>query len=181
MLLSVLTASVPQLEFLLIFRDIDKQPLVDMKAVIPPPLVFLICGGLMWLMQKFAPALMYDFAYRKILFWIVLVAGSFLLIVGMLTFFKRHTTIHPDRRSLSKVSVLMTTGVFRYSRNPLYLGFALLLVAWMIFLGNVLALLGVIIFVWFITEYQIKPEEEALEKIFGQEYVQYKGNVRRWI
>lgn len=152
-----------------------------MKAVIPPPVVCLICAGLMWLMQTLAPSLVYDFAYRRILFWVVLVAAASLLMTGVVSFFKRNTTIHPDRKSLSKVSALMTTGVFRYSRNPLYLGFALLLVAWMIFLGNVLTLLGIIIFVWFITEFQIKPEEEALEKIFGQEYLQYKRDVRRWI
>lgn len=56
-----------------------------------------------------------------------------------------------------------------------------MLVAWLIFLGNVLAVVGVIIFVVFITEYQIKPEEEALERIFGEEYLRYKKNVRRWI
>lgn len=152
-----------------------------MKAIIPPPVVFLICAGLMWLIHTLVPSLAYDFVYRRLLFWIVLAAGISLLIAGASNFFKRKTTIHPDRKSLSKVSTLITTGAFRYSRNPLYLGLALMLVAWWIFLGNVLAVIGVIVFVVFITEYQIKPEEEALERIFGEEYLRYKKNVRRWI
>lgn len=69
-----------------------------MKAIIPPPVVFLICAGLMWLIHTFAPSLAYDFAYRRMLFWIVLAAGISLLIGGVLNFFKRKTTIHPDRK-----------------------------------------------------------------------------------
>jgi protein-S-isoprenylcysteine O-methyltransferase Ste14 len=56
-----------------------------------------------------------------------------------------------------------------------------MLVSWWIFLGNILAITGVIIFVMFITEYQIRPEEEELEKIFGEEYLRYKRRVRRWL
>ena len=152
-----------------------------MKAAIPPPVVFLACAGLMWLIHALAPSLVYDFSYRRILFWIVLIAGVALLIAGAVNFFARKTTIRPDRKSLPKATTLISTGAFRYSRNPLYLGLALVLVAWLIFLGNLLAIIGVIAYVMFITEYQIKPEEEDLEKIFGDEYVRYKKNVRRWI
>ena len=143
--------------------------------------MFLICVALMWIIDAFIPSRHFDFAYRQVLFWVVLVAGFCLLIAGASNIFSRKTTIRPDRKSLSKATTLISTGAFRYSRNPLYLGLAVLLVAWMIFLGNVLTVIGVIAFVMFITEYQIKPEEEALENIFGEEYVRYKARVRRWI
>lgn len=152
-----------------------------MKAAIPPPIVFFICAALMWLIDAIIPSRHFDFAYRNVLFWIVVLTGFGVLIAGAANIFSRKTTIRPDRKSLSKATALISTGAFRYSRNPLYLGLSILLVAWMIFLANVLTVVGVIVFVMFITEYQIKPEEEELEKIFGEEYLRYKRNVRRWI
>jgi protein-S-isoprenylcysteine O-methyltransferase Ste14 len=152
-----------------------------MKAVIPPPLVLLICGALMWLTARMWPSLDFTFPYNTLVFWIVLLAGLSLLIAGVVRIMKHETVIHPDRDSLSKATVLVTTGVFRYTRNPIYLGMAIMLMAWTIYLENWLSAVVVIIFVAFITRYQIKPEEEVLEKIFGAEYVRYKKKVRRWV
>lgn len=152
-----------------------------MKAKIPPPLVLLICGILMWLAARFVPSLDFVLPSRIILFWALLVVGVLLLASGASNILNRKTTIHPDRKSLSKASALVTTGIYRYSRNPIYLGMAFMLLAWMILLQNWLSVVGPIIFIVFITDYQIKPEEEALEKVFGEEYVRYKKRVRRWI
>lgn len=152
-----------------------------MKATIPPPIVFLICAVFMWLINASIPTVHFDFRYQNILFWIVLITGLALLVAASTNIFKRKTTIHPNRKALSQATSLVTTGPFRYTRNPIYLGMAIMLVAWLIFLANVLTVVGVIFFVMFITEYQIKPEEEALVKIFGEEYLRYKRSVRRWI
>lgn len=152
-----------------------------MKAIIPPPLVFLICGALMWLTARMWPSVDFTFPYNKVVFWIVLLAGLSVLIVGVTRIMKHKTVIHPGRHSLPKATALVTTGVFRYTRNPIYLGAAMMLIAWTIYLENWLSAVGVVIFVAFITRYQIKPEEDALEKIFGAEYVRYKKKVRRWV
>lgn len=152
-----------------------------MKATIPPPLLTLLAGVLMWLLAGWAPSLDFIFPYGGILFWIVLCIGLALLVAGARTIFKHKTTIHPDKRSLSQVTALVTSGVYRYTRNPIYLGMALLLIAWWVFLANWLALVGPVAFIVFITRNQIKPEEVALEKIFGETYQHYKRNVRRWV
>ena len=152
-----------------------------MKAVIPPPLVFLICAALMWLADALFPLFDVVLSHSTMLFWIVLLAGFSFLASAVFRIIKRKTTIHPDKKSLPQATSLITTGIFKYSRNPIYLGMAIMLFAWVIFLENLLSAAGVIIFIAFITRYQIKPEEEALEKIFGEEYIRYKRGVRRWI
>ena len=154
-----------------------------MKALIPPPLVTLICGTLMWLAARWSPSpsLIFEFPRNTLVFWIVLGIGCAILASGISAIFKHNTVIHPNRKALSKAAALVTTGIFRYSRNPIYLGMTIMLVAWAIRLENWLSAAGVIIFIVFITIYQIKPEEEALEKIFGEDYLRYKGRVRRWL
>ena len=155
--------------------------LLAMKAIIPPPLVFLGCGALMWLMSGIWPPADFAFAYKTLIFWMVLLAGLSLLIAGVANIFKHKTVIHPSRDSLPKATALVTTGVFRYTRNPIYLGMAIMLIAWTIYLGNWLSAAGVVLFVTFITMYQINPEEEALVRIFRERYMQYKKRVRRWV
>ncbi len=152
-----------------------------MKAMIPPPVVLLICGLLMWLTDKWTPAFDFEIRNRMILFWVILLGGMCVLASGVVNIIRRKTTIHPDRRSLTEPTTLVTTGIFRYTRNPIYLGMAIILTAWVVFLESWLAVIGVFLFIGFITQYQIKPEEGALEKIFGDAYVRYRKNVRRWL
>ena len=75
----------------------------------------------------------------------------------------------------------MVDGVYRYTRNPMYLGFLWVLFAWGIFLGSLVALMGLPIFVWIITQFQILPEEKVLAEKFGQDYQTYLSEVRRWM
>ena len=76
---------------------------------------------------------------------------------------------------------LVTSGVYRYTRNPMYLGMACLLLAWAVYLQNPLALLGVPLFMAYITQFQIKPEERMLVKLFGDAFIRYRQQVRRWL
>ena len=78
-------------------------------------------------------------------------------------------------------SSLVTDGVFRLTRNPMYLSLVLYLLGWAAYLSNWLALLLVPMFVLYINELQIKPEERALSALFGAEYASYKTDVRRWL
>src|SRR5699024_906765 len=89
------------------------------------------------------------------------------------------TTLLPFDPSLARV--LVTRGVFRYSRNPIYLGDALLLLAWAIWLGNGLALLMWPLFIGYMTLVQIRAEERALQHKFGADFTQYCQQVRRWL
>ena len=94
-------------------------------------------------------------------------------------FFRAKTTVNPLKPENSKV--LVVAGLYKFTRNPMYLGMLLLLFGWTFWLGNPVGLCLPFIFVWYITKFQIKPEELALVDIFGDQYVQYKQQVRRWL
>jgi protein-S-isoprenylcysteine O-methyltransferase Ste14 len=83
---------------------------------------------------------------------------------------------HPE-----EASMLVTNGVFRYSRNPMYVSLLCVLIGWAIWLGSMLNLFLIAGFVSYITIFQIKPEEEVLKTLFGEAYEQYCSNVRRWM
>jgi len=109
----------------------------------------------------------------------LVLTGLLLALVGVLQFRRARTTVNP--MSPAKASALVSSGIYRWSRNPMYLGMALLLLgvaAW----GSTLAgYLLVLAFCWFLTRFQIIPEERALLAAFGQEFAQYMARVRRWI
>src|SRR3989442_9289182 len=100
-------------------------------------------------------------------------------LAGILLFWRARTTINPTKPSAT--SSLVTSGVFRFTRNPMYLSLLLYLLAWAAYLANWLAFLFLPVFVLYINEFQIKPEERALLSLFGPEYASYKGRVRRWL
>jgi|SRR5690625_5028015 len=115
---------------------------------------------------------------------IILGAALFLMaavIVGsaFLQFQRASTTIDPLRPD--RASVLITEGIFRYTRNPMYLGAVLVLLAWSVYLRNVGTLPLIVLFVGYLNRYQIAPEERALSKVFRNEYDAYKVSVRRWL
>ncbi len=106
-------------------------------------------------------------------------ASSFVGFFSVWQFYKNKANIHPIHLEKSKVFVV--SGIYRFSRNPMYLSLAGLLVAWAVYLQNAVSFLGVFLFIYFITQWQIKPEEYWLEKKFGESYLAYKKKVRRWI
>ena len=100
-------------------------------------------------------------------------------LAGIFAFRNNRTTVNP--LSPGTASVVVTTGVYRISRNPMYLGFLMALAGWAVHLSNVGATLLLPAFVAYLTRYQIKPEERALLAKFGSEYSQYMSRVRRWL
>jgi len=98
---------------------------------------------------------------------------------GILSFRRVRTTVNPTRPD--EASVLVSTGIYRVTRNPMYVGLLLVLVAWAVFLASAWALLGVAGFVLYMNRFQIAPEERALSRLFGSEYASYKARVRRWL
>ena len=78
-------------------------------------------------------------------------------------------------------SRLVTSGIYRHTRNPMYLGMAVVLLGWAAWLGSAWSLLGIAMFAAYITRFQILPEETALQRIFGAEFDEYRERVRRWL
>lgn len=149
-----------------------------MKLKVPPAVVFLVFGLLMYVLAKFLPIGYFDFFGRTYLMYgLFAIAGS-IGFVSLLQFFKSKTTIDPT--TPSKASKLVTSGIYEFSRNPMYLGLLLMLLAWGLWLGNAFNILLATGFVAYMNAFQIVPEEKALLKMFSKEYKQYCTLVRRW-
>lgn len=145
---------------------------------IPPPLVFLLVAGAMWLTTLRFDPLDVLAGWRWPLVAVFLMLGLAGLL-GIREFARHKTTIDPV--NITNASTLVTSGVFAWTRNPMYLGMACLLVAWALYLSVPWTLLGPLAFVLLITRFQIVPEERAMAAKFGADYAAYRARVRRWI
>lgn len=150
-----------------------------MKLRIPPPLVFLITAGIMWCISYFLEIGTYAVPFRRPIFYLLTLCAMAITFLAIYGFKSVKTTVDPLKPE--KASQLVTEGIYTLSRNPMYLALLILLTAWAIFLNSPLSLLVIIFFVWFLTEFQIKPEEEALTEKFGEAYTSYVSRVRRWL
>jgi protein-S-isoprenylcysteine O-methyltransferase Ste14 len=151
----------------------------SLELKVPPPAVALIFGLLMWLGSSLVPPAEVAFGLRVVIAVGVATAGLVFGIAGMVSCLRGKTTLNPTKPSAT--SSLITTGVFRLTRNPMYLSLLLYLLAWAAYLSNWSALLFLPAFVLYINEFQIKPEERALSALFGPGYASYKARVRRWL
>ena len=149
-----------------------------MKLKLSPVIVFLIFGSLMYLLAEFLPVGDFDFFGRSILIKTLLVLAVVISSVALLQFYLAKTTTDPKKPA--KASYLVSNGIYKYSRNPMYLGLLLLLLAWALWLGNAFNVLLAAGFVSYMNAFQIQPEESTLADLFGKEYKHYFIKVRRW-
>jgi len=149
-----------------------------MKLKLPPVVVFGFFAGLMYLLATYLPFGYFDFFGRRGLLFILLGLGFCVGTYAILLFTLSKTTIDP--RSPAKATKLVTNGLYKFTRNPMYLALLLLLLAWGIWLGNAFNTVLAAGFVAYMNRFQIQPEEEALLLLFGKEYQQYCTKVRRW-
>ena len=148
-----------------------------MKKRIPPPLIAMLCVLIIFLSKSIFPS--FVFSYKLQLGIFVSTVGFLLLIVSIKSFIDNKTTINP--LNLKKSTYLVTSGVFRFSRNPMYLGMLLFLLGTAIILNIIGGLIISILFIFYMNFFQIIPEEKALENLFGKNYRNYRKTVRRWI
>lgn len=159
-----------------LFRTEDMQAL---EHRISPPVVALLIGVAMWGVAQGAPVIQVPGIVRFGIANALFAFGIVLAALGITAFGQARTTINPVQPELA--SAIVTGGVYRYTRNPMYLGVAAVLNGWAVFLAVPWTLLGPFVFVLFITRFQIIPEEQALSSKFGVEYSAYKNTVRRWL
>lgn len=146
---------------------------------LPPLAVTGLAGGLGWIIGRLVPALNFDFPTRTELAATFGVLGVCVSGLGVVSFRRARTTVNP--LTLDATTALVASGVYRVSRNPMYLGFLLILLAEIVWLANPLALLIGPAFVLYLNRFQITPEENALQARFGAEFNSYAARVRRWI
>lgn len=133
----------------------------------------------MWLVAPYGPALPVSPAIRYSVAAVLAGVGLAFDLLGLLAFRALRTTVNP--LAPQRASALVTGGVYRVTRNPMYVGMAFLLLAWAAFLAALPPFLGPILYVLYLTRFQIRPEERVLNELFGEPYAQYTARVRRWL
>lgn len=153
--------------------------MASLEVKFPPPAVAVAIAVAMWSTSRLAPLLPLPGAVRLGTAAAILLVGIGFSAAGVLAFRRAQTTLDPTKPE--RASSLVNSGVYRITRDPMYVGLACVLVAWAVFLSSAWALLGLVPFVLYIGRFQIAPEERALAKLFGSEYTDYQAKVRRWL
>lgn len=150
-----------------------------LRHKIPPPVIVLICASAMWWLAKHTRSLSLAHGVRIGVAIALLAAGILVMLAAVISFRHARTTVNPLKPETA--TSLVTSGIFRYTRNPMYLGMLLVLSAWAVFLSSPIALTGVLAFGLYIHHFQIRPEEVALANLFGSAFTDYANRVRRWL
>lgn len=151
----------------------------SLETKIPPPVVALLVATAMWgianaTVDLGAPALL-----RLPLAGFLTAVGAVFDLSALLGFHRARTTINPMKPGAT--TTIVQSGVYRVTRNPMYVGLVCFLCAWAAYLWSAWALLGPLAFIAYITRFQILPEEKILEQQFGAEYLAYKAKAPRWL
>lgn len=150
-----------------------------LELKVPPVVLVLLVGAAMRIVSAAHPAYGWPLPFRHAIAAAFIVAGIVVAILGVLSFRRAGTTVDPTRPQAA--SALVDSGIYRFSRNPMYLGFLLALLGWAVYLSNLLAFVLVTAFVVYMNRFQIRPEERALTARFGEPFLAYMKAVRRWI
>lgn len=150
-----------------------------LELKIPPPAVAGTIAGLMWGISRTTPLLDLSSTVRLATTATIALAGLGIGLAGIIAFRRARTTVNPMKPETT--SSLVYSGIYRATRNPMYVGVLFVLLAWAVFLSSAWALLGPLAFVLYINRFQIAPEERVLLAKFGSDYTAYKSKVRRWL
>ncbi len=150
-----------------------------MALKIPPLLLTLLFLLLIWLLASGLPVAVPPLPWQSELALFFMVAGVMVCGAGVIHFCLQRTTMNP--RQPGTASRLVTTGVYGFSRNPMYLGFLLLIIGWSLYWAPLLLVLMPLAFVLYMNRFQISAEEQLLALRFGAEYQRYRQQVRRWL
>ena len=148
-----------------------------MNNKIPPPIVTLVFGLAIYFSRTIFPD--HSNAIFNILSILLIILGPFILISAVRSFKAHQTTINPI--NIDNATSLVVSGTFKYSRNPMYLGMALILLSLSFKFNLIGGIFFTLLFAIYITRFQIIPEEAVMEKLFGEDFQKYKSKTRMWI
>ena len=150
-----------------------------LELKVPPPIVMTLIGCGMWGIASITgPVVGVSFGRGIIALTIMLVGIGFSL-AGVISFRRAKTTVNPLKPEAT--TSLVSSGVYRVTRNPMYVGMFFVLIGWGVLLASVWTLLGPMAFIIYINRFQIDPEERVLARLFGADFATYKEKVRRWL
>jgi protein-S-isoprenylcysteine O-methyltransferase Ste14 len=153
------------------------MPSLELK--VPPVAVMLLVALLMWFASLLTPVIELRFFVRVFIAATFAMAGIAVALAGVGSFIKANTTVNPI--TPHSASSLVDSGIYRITRNPMYLGLLSMLIGWGVLLASPLAFIGPVVFVVYMNRFQIQPEEKALLKVFGKAFLQYQAKVRCWL
>ena len=148
-----------------------------LKNKIPPPIVTLVFAALIYFSSEWSPSIV--FLGQNLISLFLMMLGFLVLLIAISAFIKLKTTINPLKPEAA--TSLITTGIFKLSRNPMYLGMLLLIISLWIKTGDVLGFILVAGFIAYLNYFQIFPEEQAMKRLFSDKYKTYCQQVRRWL
>ncbi|CAA9889794.1 Protein-S-isoprenylcysteine methyltransferase [Candidatus Methylobacter favarea] len=150
-----------------------------LELKVPPAVIVLITAALMRLISVVLPEFTFIFPGRPFVAGFLVFGGITVTILGVFSFHQAKTTLNP--MIPDSASALVVEGIYKVTRNPMYLGFLLMLIGWAVFLSNLLSYSVIPAFVIYMNRFQITPEEKALEALFQDRFRAYKAKVRRWL
>ncbi len=151
--------------------------LLELK--IPPVLTTLVCAFAMWAVGKAAAAFIVEIPFHSGIAYTLFVLGGVMGLAGTVSFSNAGTTVNP--MSTKGMSALVTSGVYKFTRNPQYVGHLLFLTGVSVLIGNALSAVLLPAFVLYMNKFQISPEERGLSVMFPEEFAKYRESVRRWL
>ena len=151
----------------------------SLEAKVPPPLVMLLLGASAWLVAQYISSASFRLPLSAFVAAALAISGLALNLYPKLSFHRAKTTVNPLKPN--SATHLVTSGLYRYTRNPMYLGHSLILLGWTAYLQNFISFLAVPAFVLYISRFQIRPEERHLSVRFGDEYADFIKRSRRWL
>jgi protein-S-isoprenylcysteine O-methyltransferase Ste14 len=153
--------------------------MATLEHKIPPPAVAALIAAGMWGVAGLGPRLAIARGPVWLAVAVLVTIGLAFDVLGITAFRASRTTVNPLKPE--RATALVTGGVYRITRNPMYVGMVFLLLAWAVYLSALLPFAGIVVFIVYITRFQIQPEERVLTGIFGDEYSTYAARVRRWL
>lgn len=155
------------------------MPFRSLELKIPPMLVWGLSAALAWVADLIAPGARFAFSGQLPAALVLAFLGLAIAVAGVVSFRRARTTVNP--LDPAAATSLVVSGIYRRTRNPMYLGVLVMLLGWIVYLGNPVSLVAAPVFVVFLNRFQIAPEERMLATLFSADFARYRARVRRWI
>lgn len=153
--------------------------MLPLELRVPPVVVVAVSASAMLGISWLAPSATFELPGGRIAASGLALAGILITVAAVTAFRTARTTVDP--RTPNATSTIVVGGIYRWSRNPMYLGFLLVLTGWAVYLSNAMAAMLLPAFIAYITTFQIKPEERILRNRFGPRFTEYMASVPRWV
>lgn len=142
-------------------------------------MLFILAAISIWIISKYTAGFEIKNITKNSIVTLITITGVIFGFSGVISFKKSNTSVDPTKPE--SADTLVSSGIYRVSRNPMYLSLVFLLIAMVLYLESLWSIIVVCLFVVYMNRFQIIPEERAMIKLFGNEYVDYMQRVRRWI